>query len=317
MKSHIALLLLFAVAVGLTWADEDESGKEKFTNTNVGATLELVCKNEKVDDEDNKDATDEEEDMSSVPVSWLAKVNNSKTFEVIQVEEGRITIDAEEKKLVITNVQKSDMGKYQCKMGEDNIVKAWEVTDLTFRLKQMKKSYSLTIGEKTTEDMMTCAIKGDADVEFIWYERPEGEEEKAKNIKICKNNVCDVSRYSIILSNEAKASTLIVDNVNATDRKIYTCRVVKQSEEINPEEIKSEDCTKAVPCFETESLLRVKDPLAAVWPFIGIVIEVVLLCIIIFFCERRRDSKEAEEMDEDEGYNGNAASSNSNIRQRK
>lgn len=314
MKSHIALLLLFAV--GLTWADKVE--KETFENTNIGATLSLKCEIEKDDDKDKRDATDdEEEDSASVSVTWLAKVNGSKTFEVIQVEEGRITIDAEEKELVITNVQKSDMGKYQCKMGDDKIIKAWEVTDLTFRIRPMKKSYSLSIGEKTTEDMMTCAIKGDADVVFIWYERPEGESNTSTNKKICKNDACEVSRYSVVLSNEAKASTLMIDNVNTTDRKTYTCRVLKQGE-MESDDIASEACTKSVPCFETHTLLRVKDPLAAVWPFIGIVIEVVLLCIIIFFCERRRDSKEAEEMDEDEGYNGNnATTSNSNIRQRK
>lgn len=313
MKSHIALLFLFAL--GLTWAGEVE--KEDFKNTNVGDTLKLVCENDKDDDKDNDDATDEEDGSEKdVPVSWLAKVNGSTTFEVIQVEEGRITIDAEKKELVITNVQKSDMGKYRCKMGEDKIIKAWEVTDLTFRLKQMKKSYSRSIGENTDQEDLTCKIKGDAKVVFTWYERPEGEDDKTKNIKICKNDVCDVARYSVVLSNNGQGSTLLLDKVNTTDRKIYTCRVVKK--EMESDDIKSEDCTKAVPCFESESLLRVKDPLAAVWPFIGIVIEVVLLCIIIFFCERRRDSKEAEEMDEDEGYNGNNANtSNSNIRQRK
>ncbi|XP_029646198.1 neuroplastin [Octopus sinensis] len=41
-------------------------------------------------------------------------------------------------------------------------------------------------------------------------------------------------------------------------------------------------------------LVRVKDKLAALWPFLGIVAEVVILCIIIFICEKKR-SKDMEE----------------------
>jgi hypothetical protein len=49
------------------------------------------------------------------------------------------------------------------------------------------------------------------------------------------------------------------------------------------------------------------DPLAALWPFCGIVVEVVLLCIIIFFCEKRKEAAEKE--DYDEGSNGNNVAS--------
>ena len=71
----------------------------------------------------------------------------------------------------------------------------------------------------------------------------------------------------------------------------------------------TEDCKEASnkECDETQVLLRVKDPLAALYPFVGIVIEVetskqktcllfikcfilqvILLCIVIFFCERNK-----------------------------
>ena len=35
-----------------------------------------------------------------------------------------------------------------------------------------------------------------------------------------------------------------------------------------------EDCEDSKHCDSTETILRVKDPLAAVWPFCGIVVEV-------------------------------------------
>ena len=49
-------------------------------------------------------------------------------------------------------------------------------------------------------------------------------------------------------------------------------------------------------------LLYYTDKLAALWPFLGICAEVVILCTIIFIYERRRAKKmEEEEMPEEAG----------------
>ena len=42
-------------------------------------------------------------------------------------------------------------------------------------------------------------------------------------------------------------------------------------------------------------LVCVSDKFAALWPFLGICAEVLILCIIIFIYERRRSKKMAEE----------------------
>ncbi|KAL8613394.1 hypothetical protein ACOMHN_057114 [Nucella lapillus] len=47
-------------------------------------------------------------------------------------------------------------------------------------------------------------------------------------------------------------------------------------------------------------LVRVKDKLAALWPFLGIVAEVVILCTIIFIYEKKRNKDAMMEEDEDE-----------------
>ena len=47
-------------------------------------------------------------------------------------------------------------------------------------------------------------------------------------------------------------------------------------------------------------MVRVKDKYAALYPFVGIVAEVIVLCLIIFICEKRRASKEAVEDEEED-----------------
>lgn len=46
---------------------------------------------------------------------------------------------------------------------------------------------------------------------------------------------------------------------------------------------------------ESEGLLRVKDKLAALWPFLGICAEVFVLCTIILIYEKRRNKTDLDE----------------------
>lgn len=316
MKTHIFVLLLACVVLAL--ADDED-----FKSIRVGEDLQLKCVKKETEDKVKRDTEEGEtdnEDSENVPITWYRQIGKDGKSEEIKAEDDkRITIDNEEKTLLITKVEKSDMGKYKCKE-DTKIVNSWEVTDLTFRLTKMKPSYPVDIGASTTNLDFNCVIKGQANVAFLWFVRPELEEDKSENKLICVNEDCanaNNSRISVKLADTATVSVLQVENANKTDRQLYTCRVVKQEDATAAENV-GFNCTKLLPCFETEALLRVKDPLAAVYPFVGIVIEVVVLCIIIFICERRRGQKEAEELEEDEGYNGNnAATSNSNIRQRK
>ncbi|KAF4533313.1 hypothetical protein B566_EDAN004434 [Ephemera danica] len=50
----------------------------------------------------------------------------------------------------------------------------------------------------------------------------------------------------------------------------------------------------------TETFVRVKDKLAALWPFLGICAEVFVLCTIILIYEKRRNKAELEESDTDQ-----------------
>lgn len=43
------------------------------------------------------------------------------------------------------------------------------------------------------------------------------------------------------------------------------------------------------------------DKMAALWPFLGICAEVIILCLIIFIYEKKRNKAEFEESDTDQG----------------
>ncbi|XP_050399808.1 neuroplastin [Patella vulgata] len=64
-------------------------------------------------------------------------------------------------------------------------------------------------------------------------------------------------------------------------------------------------------------LVRVKDKLAALWPFLGIVAEVVILCIIIFIYEKKRSKEDPADNDETDVKSGSANANEANeVRQR-
>lgn len=70
-----------------------------------------------------------------------------------------------------------------------------------------------------------------------------------------------------------------------SDRGHYTC-VGKNSLMVEP--------------TKSEGFIRVKDKLAALWPFLGICAEVFVLCAIILIYEKRRNKTDLDESDTDQ-----------------
>merc|ERR1711994_440889 len=63
-------------------------------------------------------------------------------------------------------------------------------------------------------------------------------------------------------------SKLMIMKTDVSDRMIYICQAKLKNA------APFEDCEASKECDESEVILRVKDPMAALWPFIGIVTEV-------------------------------------------
>lgn len=78
---------------------------------------------------------------------------------------------------------------------------------------------------------------------------------------------------------------LIIEHANLTDRGYYIC--------VGTNELMEEPS-------RAESFARVKDKLAALWPFLGICAEVFVLCAIILIYEKRRNKTDLDESDTDQ-----------------
>jgi len=302
--------------------------------TLCSATLEEIEKHVKTVKLGGKSTLEcgSEEDKA---ITWRHSINNTEEVGDDSIKEVEDKYQLDGNKLTVLDIVQEDLGFYTCFDEENAAIARYEV-DITLRLKKVPKSKSIDQGSSTGDDLKCSVLGAGQDVVFKWFSRAEEErDDKTKNVPICiksEDADCNVPQAEALFeSKEAKPakplserveidegkedgapfSVLKIKDTALEDRKIYTCRAFLK--ELAATEIKN--CTHSKECAEIETLLRVKDPLAALWPFAGIVIEVVLLCIIIFFCEKRKTAEEKEEYEE--RSNGNNISSNSSLRQRK
>jgi len=255
---------------------------------------------------------------------WSLTQNDTTT----EVEADEENYQLEEGTLKILNIKESHIGVYSCEV-DGTVLKSYELST-SLKIKKFPKSISVNDGLPRE---LTCTFNSPIDqkVVFNWFRTEEGETDDLKREKLCslKGSVCSDEDVFETLSEPPaefrkraeieesmddgiQMSTLTITKSQLADRKVYICQAkLEKAETI-------EDCGASKECDESQVLLRVKDPLAALYPFVGIVAEVIILCIIIFFCEKNK-SQDKEDYDETAG-NGNGstvASSNSNIRQRK
>jgi len=247
----------------------------------------------------------------------------------VEAEEDKFEMDG--LKLKIKNVAEENLGIYRCYNSEKEEMGSFQV-DMSIRLKQMPKSISIDEGSSTVDDLKCSVMSAGQEVDFKWFSRPEAETDLTIMNPICSKSAdsdCSVPDAQALFEKKDKDapvvplterskittgedqddegrkvpySVLTITDTHLMDRQTYICLATLKG----LEEAEVTDCQISKHCDQSESLLRVKDPLAAVWPFCGIVVEVVLLCLIIFFCERNKSNNDKEEYGE--GSNGDVAS---------
>lgn len=97
----------------------------------------------------------------------------------------------------------------------------------------------------------------------------------------------DEERYKLEEANDVDNAKLVINPAKLSDRGTYTC-------------VGTNDYMVGLPPATSATFLRVKDKLAALWPFLGICAEVFLLCAIILIYEKRRNKTDLDDSDTDQ-----------------
>ncbi|XP_020916124.1 roundabout homolog 1 isoform X2 [Exaiptasia diaphana] len=124
-----------------------------------------------------------------------------------------------------------------------------------------------------------CSAKGNP-LNTFWKRKLKSE----KSANMLKEGENWNSRYSLSNLDKMEDHSLTISDVGYGDRGFYYC-CIQESETAN--NTKEQDDVEGCQKFT----LRVKDPLGALWPVIGIIIEVILLVIIIVLAEKFKKKK--------------------------
>jgi len=182
-----------------------------------------------------------------------------------------------------------------------------------FKLNKMEESEEFI---KDDDHRLVCKIRDGSDVQpgdrllFAWSFKPDIEgrldnETEWREIQQAKPDELAPHRKFRDYREERK-SELQTNDATADDRGWYRCTVTRKR-------ASEEDRVSS-----TQTMVRVKDRYAALYPFLGIVAEVVALVVIIFACEKGK-SQDVDD-DDDDGVTGSASgpgNGSSNLRHRR
>lgn len=176
-------------------------------------------------------------------------------------------------KLTIKETHADDSGNYSCVLLEGDTVK--DTASLTVSAKPAMKvpgNINVIEGEKL---VIVCTVLGNPTPFVSWK---------------VGNRTINASDERIKLSADpdtgVNSTLLTIEDVQLTDRDYYVCTARSPYSDLVYK--------------ERTTTIRVKDKLAALWPFLGICAEVFVLCAIILVYEKKRNKTELEESDTDQ-----------------
>lgn len=224
-------------------------------------------------------------------LSWSKDGENVSEIESLQ---NRYKIIKDERKFIISRALESDAGSYTCSVRALNASRTFNVVAnviVKFESTEIGKT-NMVEGEKLS---LHCLAFG-TNPKITWT---------------IGNNTFSTSTDRVLLEEDDKGvenARLTIESIALTDYNDYTCEARNNATDITG---KPAQVTMTV---------RIRGKYAALYVFVGIIVEVVVLCAIILICERRRNKTEVEESDTDQspdqqknGHNGNS----SELRQRK
>ncbi|KAK6630105.1 hypothetical protein RUM43_005054 [Polyplax serrata] len=188
--------------------------------------------------------------------------------------DARVEIKSEENRLVLPKAVDSDAGNYSCVFTHKETRSELRLTfNVVFKpYVKLPPHTSVVEGEKLT---LTCTILSDPVPVVYWKIGNKTYDDSEGRVKLLENKEKNIPK-----------GILQIDEVTMEDRNMYTCGA-------------SNIASKFTNATESTTFVRVKDKLAALWPFLGICAEVVVLCTIILIYEKKRNKTELDESDTD------------------
>ncbi|KYM99619.1 Basigin, partial [Cyphomyrmex costatus] len=206
---------------------------------------------------------------TSDKVSWLKEKTPIKL--AFADNEDIIRIDNETGSLEILKDKEEAHGNYTCKAANSTT----EYRVVPRPMAHLVESISVTEGESL---FLVCGGKQSPGVKIYWTFGDQNYSSSDGRVKITKDPDRGI-----------QGAVLTVENIEMNDRGNVICRMSYNWSDPVLEH-----------SSEAKTFLRVKDKLAALWPFLGICVEVVVLCAIILVYEKKRNKAELEESDTDQ-----------------
>ncbi|GLV39748.1 Basigin [Carabus blaptoides fortunei] len=184
----------------------------------------------------------------------------------------KTTRDDTNYKLTVEKAAADDAGNYSCvHLVNDEDVEAINFIVSSKPAVKVEAHTNVVEGEKL---FIHCIVLGKPTPTVSW---------------IVGNQTYNESRDRVRLEadteNNVPNAVLIVEDAVLSDRLKYTCIATSIYTNLSR---------------EATTQVRVKDKLAALWPFLGICAEVFVLCAIILVYEKKRNKTELEESDTDQ-----------------
>ncbi|GFU00928.1 basigin [Nephila pilipes] len=181
----------------------------------------------------------------------------------------QLEIHEKNNSITIEHSSYNDSGVYVCAIDRKQLDVALNATIVVQSKIKLEKFDSSSVVVEGSPLEIVCNAKGSPTPFIKWFI----EEQEIFD---------DDERVKILEHDGLKRGKLYIEEADFDDRSHYTCEAYNQLDSVN-----------------TTVFIRIKGRLAALWPFLGICAEVVILCSIIFVYERRKSMNQCDEPETD------------------